>query len=251
MPFGGRLRGRPVPRPTGLWPEGTVLTLSQGRLEYRAGEPWFVFTDQPAGLKTQTELRVLPNSRLHQLQEYRAASANELDLRIVGEITEYKDDNYLLLRQVQLVGPAQAAPPAPAQGDARDVIDLIVGDMRPVRPLPDLAAPQPDSPQVSDSAAPPWGSGPWGEGTRQVGRAGRLARQGNSWILVFESESEVPAEPAVQLLPNLALQSMEQLASAGPSHLTFTVTGDITVYAGRNFMLVRRFAPRSEETNLR
>jgi hypothetical protein len=80
------------------------------------------------------------------------------------------------------------------------------------------------------------------EGTSVVDRVGRLARSGDAqqWEFVFEADGQALSDPPVIILPNLKLMAMEDAVGGSRRDLRFRVTGDLTEYRGRNYLLLRK-----------
>ena len=81
------------------------------------------------------------------------------------------------------------------------------------------------------------------EGTDIVNRVGRLTRSadGQSWEFNFESDGRSMQDPPVVILPNLNLMKMESVTGGMSRDLRFRVTGEVTEYRGRNFILLRKW----------
>ncbi len=100
---------------------------------------------------------------------------------------------------------------------------------------------------ASDRSATPRGWRPIGvrrsqgatllpEGRALVSRSGRLVHEGRWWTFAFD-----PAEggPPIRLLPNASLEVMVRTASGSASPVKFVVSGEITVFEGADYLLVR------------
>lgn len=113
----------------------------------------------------------------------------------------------------------------------------------PSRPLEPVA----DKP-VTDKASGPGTVGPAAprvnvirEGTFIFDRTARLthAQNGES-ELTFESDGKALRDPPMLILPNLKLQQMEDQVTAASRDLKFRVSGMVTEYHGRNYVLIER-----------
>lgn len=80
------------------------------------------------------------------------------------------------------------------------------------------------------------------EGTFLVDRTGRLRRSGDghNWELVFESDGRALQDPPMILLPNLKLMAMEAAVKNATRDVRFRVTGMVTEYNGRNYLLLEK-----------
>jgi len=80
------------------------------------------------------------------------------------------------------------------------------------------------------------------EGTFLVDRTGRLTRaaSGDAWEFTFESDGRSMKDPPVIILPNLKLMAMENAIKSSTRDLRFRVTGMVTEYGGRNYVLLEK-----------
>lgn len=80
------------------------------------------------------------------------------------------------------------------------------------------------------------------EGTFMVDRVGRMARtpDGSQYEFIFEADGKTLKDPPVILLPNLKLMSMEAAVNGGTRDYKFRVTGMVTEYKGRNYLLLEK-----------
>ena len=80
------------------------------------------------------------------------------------------------------------------------------------------------------------------EGTFIVDRTGRLTRgaDAQSWEFTFEADARAMQDPPVVILPNLKLMSMENAIKSSSRDLRFRVTGMVTEYGGRNYILLEK-----------
>lgn len=80
------------------------------------------------------------------------------------------------------------------------------------------------------------------EGTFIVDRLGRLIQSGDQtgWEFAFESDGTTLADPPLRVLPNLKLMAMEDALQSTQRELRFRVTGMLTEYRGRNYILLER-----------
>jgi hypothetical protein len=84
---------------------------------------------------------------------------------------------------------------------------------------------------------------PMPPGAMIVDRVGRLVREegGGWWALHFESEKKVLYEAPIRLLPNRLLEEMEQAQAKGAkAGVKFIVSGEVTEYRGRRYLLIRK-----------
>ncbi|MEM8874088.1 MAG: hypothetical protein AAGD32_07490 [Planctomycetota bacterium] len=81
------------------------------------------------------------------------------------------------------------------------------------------------------------------EGTFLVDRVGRVerSRDGSLPMFIFESDGDALQDPPVMLMPNLKLMALEDaLDAAEGESLRFRITGELTEYRGRNYVLLQK-----------
>ena len=81
------------------------------------------------------------------------------------------------------------------------------------------------------------------EGSYVVDRTARLSRTGadaQQSELTFDSDGQAMKDPPMIILPNLKLMQMENAVTGGAKDLKFKVTGLVTEYKGRNYILLEK-----------
>lgn len=80
------------------------------------------------------------------------------------------------------------------------------------------------------------------EGTYLVDRTGRLSRSadGQQQEFVFDSDGKTLKDPPIVILPNLKLMAMETAVKGSSRDLRFRITGMVTEYGGRNYVLLEK-----------
>jgi hypothetical protein len=88
------------------------------------------------------------------------------------------------------------------------------------------------------------------EGSFLVDRMGRLTRSadGQTWEFAFESDGRAMKDPPVVILPNLKLMAMEQAVKGANRDLRFRITGMVTEYNGRNYVLLEKVVVPPDST---
>ncbi len=78
------------------------------------------------------------------------------------------------------------------------------------------------------------------EGSFIVDRTGRLTRSadGQQMEFTFDADGVALKDPPLVILPNLKLMTMENAVSSSNKDLRFRVTGMVTEYRGRNYLLL-------------
>lgn len=80
------------------------------------------------------------------------------------------------------------------------------------------------------------------EGTFLVNRVGRLTRSadGSQAEFTFEADGQALRDPPLIILPNLKLMTMEDAVKGANRDLRFRVTGMVTEYRGRNYVMLEK-----------
>lgn len=78
------------------------------------------------------------------------------------------------------------------------------------------------------------------EGTYLVDRTGRMVRgsDGQQVQFAFDADGKTLQDPPIIILPNLKLMAMETAAAGSSRDLHFRITGMVTEYRGRNYVLL-------------
>lgn len=80
-------------------------------------------------------------------------------------------------------------------------------------------------------------------GTMIWNRLGRIVKDRASgwWTFRFESEKNILYEAPMRILPNRQLETMENiLDKSGRIHPRFVVSGEVTQYRGKRYLLIRK-----------
>jgi hypothetical protein len=80
------------------------------------------------------------------------------------------------------------------------------------------------------------------EGAYVVDRVGRLTKpaEGQAFEITFDSDGKALKDPPMVILPNQKLMQMENAVQGSNRDLRFRVTGMVTEYKGRNFILLEK-----------
>ncbi|MFT3684932.1 MAG: hypothetical protein QM783_08400 [Phycisphaerales bacterium] len=143
--------------------------------------------------------------------------------------------------------PAQTPPPPAA--DPADTIKRMEEQRRkdnPAAPAPaNPAAPRPPAGAPEQPAAEPATTGTrlLRENTFITQRRGRMTRSmTNEWVFTMDADAKgTRAEPAMVLMPCLNLQNMEKAVERSGDGTSFTISGTVYVYKGRNYLLPSMF----------
>ncbi len=78
------------------------------------------------------------------------------------------------------------------------------------------------------------------EGSFIVNRVGRLTRSadGQQMEFTFDADGKTMKDPPLMVLPNLKLMAMENAVTGSSRDLRFRISGTVTEYKGRNYILL-------------
>ncbi|HEX8322693.1 MAG TPA: hypothetical protein VF595_02155 [Tepidisphaeraceae bacterium] len=140
---------------------------------------------------------------------------------------------------------AQTPAPASQPAAAKDVLDEMLkpaagGRAKPLQPV--TGAPVQDKTTLNPVAP---GARPLPlkrEGGYVVDRTGRVTKAADSKSVEFNFEADANSmqDPPMVLLPNLALMMMQDQLRLSGRDLRFRVTGMVTEYMGRNYLLLQK-----------
>lgn len=130
--------------------------------------------------------------------------------------------------------------PAATAGDSdamfRQLLSPVRNSAAPLQPVPD----QPGVNAASAAVAPKGETQNLiREGTYIHDRTGRLARTADGQLeFRYESDGQAMQDPPMIVLPNLSLMQMEDAIKNTSSDLKFRITGMVTEYGSRNYILI-------------
>ena len=230
--------------------EGSEIIAKSGHLKKSSSGPYplFVFDQLPNQLPIPPML-VLPNLQLMSMEDAVSATGQNRRFIVSGILTEYKGKNYVLLepgpdelsRQMPPApyDPTEARGPVPAE---QMLSAMLAAETASTSPPPKFTSPQSDvtsglgalPPKAPLLAVLP-------EQTQIFDRACRLSPASDSEQpqLILEADGATLADPPLIVLPNLKLSALE--GAAGDHHDTrFRVSGVVTEYRGRNYILLQK-----------
>lgn len=144
----------------------------------------------------------------------------------------------------------------PAPGPRTRTAEQMLDEM--LKPAPGTAAtpgavarplPNPSDPPAADRTSGAGAVKPGApvvtvlrEGTFVVDRTGRLVRSadGSMAEIVFEADGRAMRDPPMVIVPNLKLMAMENAAASATRDLRFRISGMVTEYRGRNYILLEK-----------
>lgn len=244
--------------------EGRIFVKVPGSI--RKDERLGVQVFQPARTSTagmRRELILLPSRGLDDLDRLERTSGPTAtapsSYEVSGPILVYRGRNFILPESIvpmERIGdetdPEQTPPSTPADDSATpptdEELDRIGDDLE--RRLESRIGAVPRSLDVLD--APPVERGVIPTGTRFVDRRGRLSRDPASgvWRFVLAGGGEGGAAPSVVLLPCLELERIERQARQRDIGRPLLLSGTITSFRGRSYLLPTIARPAIEGRGL-
>jgi hypothetical protein len=109
--------------------------------------------------------------------------------------------------------------------------------------------PSPNTPPATDATSGRGATAPGApavklrrEGSFLVDEVGRLSRSadGQQMEFVFETDGKAMKDPPVVILPSLKLMAMESAVKGASRDLKFRISGMVTEYNGRNYVLLEK-----------
>ena len=219
----GRTKPGPPLAPLRAVREGTYLESQTGRLDHTGDGHTAVFTfDGGDGTAARNPpMIVLPNLELDAMEREQATLGGDVTFAVWGSVTEYKGRNYLRIdRASNAGGEGGASAMQPLPRSAGRVTDLTSG----------RGAVAPGAPAVRLVRG----------GTHLVDQTGRLnlTPDGRTAVFTFETDGKTMRDPPMVLLPNLKLANMEGQQAGLTKDAKFRVSGTVTEYHGRNYLLL-------------
>jgi len=250
-----------------LLAEGSMINAMSGQLFRTAGNDLIFLPDTAEPNKSKTTSAqpfvLIPSQKLAQLESATKATETDLKVSLSGQVYVYRNRQYLLLTAYSIkqasaesTGDQTQSPPpksleaqpkeSKAQLDPR-VEDLIReleserGGERVLDPSPDSDQPIESAPRnATDAESDGSAQRLVAEGTLINSRRGRLIRiksAGGRLGFAFDNDPDSPASPPMLIVPCAMLTNMEAAARTHGEELSFTMSGRVLVYEGRNHVL--------------
>ena len=256
-----------------LLPEGASLVDQVGYVQSTASGWAFVPKDE----KENRPIALLPNAVLEMMVRTDAGSPHPVPFIISGEVTNYRGENHLIPRVALRANPPtpREEPHTPshsglegAQGPGQlglPSAQHVLERLRAERPRQEIvgvheanASAGRSTDSVRGNSARPRNrnglrsmteASPGSDidlqtslrpdGTIFAGRTGRVELRGGRWFFIPESDHPEHPEPPMELLPCANTDFMAEMQARQPHGLVFVVTGEITLFDRRNFLLPR------------
>lgn len=253
-----------------LLPEGTSIVEKLVRVE-RNAEGWRLVFESA---NEHPPLQLLPNATAELLIRTAAGASGETIFLVSGEVTVFQGSNHILLRSARRHSASPEQPSLDPDTDAgireardlpsaEDVLKALRNKRSTTDPLDPSAPAQPSNPAHANLLA---GLDTAEGKTHTVGaelrrtlhpdgtilerRAGRFVEQGDRRLFVTDNDHADAATPW-ELLPCQATEFMMRQWSRNPHGLVFVVSGELTLFDGKNFLLPRLAMRQLASDNLR
>ncbi len=264
--------GTPTMRPAGYTPpappsqllrEGSDVISRRGYLQKLPDGPYsqIVFINDPAELNLPPML-ILPDLQLMSMEDAGTVTKQNLIFTVSGMATEYRGKNYILLeagpeevgRQTPQLTTAPDSQDGPHDGpqngpvSADQMLNKMLSDTgKPAGLTPASAQPSADR-TSGPGALPPKAPvvNVLRERSQIFDRVARFSHSpdGIQEEITLESDGTAMQDPPLILLPNLKLVALE--AAAADRNARFRVTGTVTEYRGRNYILLQKVVVMSD-----
>lgn len=252
----------PATLPSNLFHEGAYLTHRDGKL-FHDTDGSLLFQPDPLGPPQPDQqmptLKLLP-SRQKTAVEPLLNGVADVRVTLSGLVTAYNEQNYLLVTVATRAATSQPVDtddatlasaktppttrPNPATMPATDLLDqMLAPTPATARPLSTGTTSLIDMTSGENAVAPNAKSiDILREGLYVVDRTGRLQKTAGSdgYEFVFETDGKGMTDPPMVVLPNLKLMSMEQTIRGTGRDIKFRITGQVTEYNGRNYLLLEK-----------
>ncbi len=247
--------------PASLVPDGATLTHVEGvMIRPEPGDPWnFRLAGDAAPSDGRVQDFVLMPSRVLEDMERAQADQNApVTFFVTGEVTLFDGRNWLMPKHSEArthhahrtVPSAEPVSPDEAEdSDMRrgtsdgDSIEDIVADLQSsIKTLPrTLDAGDGDATATSESP----------DGTLILSRRGRLLRgRYGAWVFVFDADAWGQGDAPAVLLPSPMLSQLVQQGQLKDYRTPIHLSGSLSTYRGRRFLLPTAVTPLRERPNL-
>jgi len=249
-----RRNERNEPLPT----EGKAVVNRTGKIHLDKTSGWLIMTfDNTPGQDWLTSRRLLPCQLLEKVEQAIIARPGA-KFTVIGETTVYNKNAYMMLQRAAIAEDAPAKPSQPAAKkpvapaskkpppSGSSLIEAMLKDKptTALRVVSDPKSKQKIAAQQNVRSVAPARDKPLSAGGRAVviDRVARLVKDPASqwWTARFQSDNTL-REPPIRVLPNSILTKALYLnRQMGQSSLKLRISGDITQYKGRRYLLMRK-----------
>ncbi|MFH0983133.1 MAG: hypothetical protein V2A79_16560 [Planctomycetota bacterium] len=144
--------------------------------------------------------------------------------------------------------PDDAAARTPPTVSADEVLRAFQRD-RPTR-VPIAPSGGPDESTSPEASLAPATSRRLPDGYFLVDRVGRVVKEGEWYVFVYEGDNASHPEPPLKLLPNQLLERVVLESQNARNSAVFVVSGEVTEFQNENYLLLRKLLRRRNLGNL-
>lgn len=240
------LLARPTTAPRRpLLPEGFRVLNQIGRIA-PDGAGWVLQVEEDPVLPP---IRLLFNRTLEQMVRTTTGANTPVRFTISGELTVFRGENFLLPRvAARCNAPSASLPGTPSVESvplpARAATDDVLARLRAEQPEHEvLSGASLDEKRLPSNSFQ--GDDRQPDGMPLAQRPGRVWGKADQWTFTFESAADHSADQPLRLLPSQHLERMISAVESSTMPLIFIVSGEITVFDGTSYLLVRAVARRA------
>ena len=230
--------------------EGSTVNARSGHLKKSPNGPYPLFVFDNEGNETPIKpMFVLPNLQRMSMEDAASATRENLKFIVSGTVNEYKGKNYILLEpgpdEMTRQTPATNVAPADGHGaaSAEQMLSAMLTADSPASSAPPRTPPPQNDLTSGSGAVPPKAPvlAVLPEQSQIFDRVCRLSPGADPQQkqLILEADGAALEDPPLIVLPNLKLTALENAAS-DHRDTRFRVTGVITEYRGRNYILLQK-----------
>jgi len=233
---------------TPLLPEGFRVLNVVGHISL-VGDWWVLHSQDDARIPS---IRLLFNRVLEQMVRATQGTGSQLLFSVSGEVTVFRNENYLLPRvAARYNAPENPAPrpdPEPAQslpidGTADDVLSRLRAQ------IPEHEILSSEATEKAPSHAEEKGAAK-ADSVPLTQRPGRVWGQKDAWVFSFESATDHAADLPLRVLPGQHLERMIAAMERSTMPVIFLVSGEVTTFDGSSYLLIRAATQRQAAAEL-
>lgn len=260
IPHVPSLRADDPTRPP-LLPEGIYVTQVRGSVEFEDSTGIWAFRSE---ITSESDFKrtfgLVPSMALDDMTRGFDTDDVISNYELTGRVLIYDGRNFLLLsvatpmRELKMsdasVNESDDAPkpsdaPTNSLDQSNDAADRLEARLRDrIQNLPESADRAP-----TDTGVP---AATLREGTRLQNRRGAIVRDQNTgtWRFVFDAQGTDTVDPTMELLPCLLLERLERQAAVSDIPPSVLISGEVTSYRGRNYLLPTLWRQAGSSRNL-
>lgn len=146
--------------------------------------------------------------------------------------------------KTKIEGKKESAKPSSRHYSPEQIIEAFERE----RPANRPAERREDSGMMPD--APPPDDNLRRDGDYMTNVSGRITQEGDWWYFKFLSDSATLEKAPIRLLPNQQLERIVREQKATSEQILFVVSGEMTLFDNRNYLLLRKALRRPDMGNL-